>query len=131
MLDEHAIVCADDRGVIRLWSAGAEAMFGYPAPAAIGRSLDLIIPAEYRIYHWTAFFAAVASGVNHYERKVFADPIVHADGSVVHHRGRFTLLKDAEARVVGVVSIWDPPRPDDQTRRGPTVVSEDPVTSLG
>ncbi|GIX49399.1 MAG: hypothetical protein KatS3mg131_3610 [Candidatus Tectimicrobiota bacterium] len=40
----EAILFADREGIIRLWNAGAEAMFGYRAEEALGQSLDLIIP---------------------------------------------------------------------------------------
>jgi len=126
VLNDHAVIGTDTEGVIRIWSEGAELLFGHSATTAVGQTLDLVIPAEYRQYHWPAFFRSVETGVNHYERKVFADPVVHADGTVVHHRGRFSLLKDAEGGVIGVISTWSPPRADDQDRTGPSVVFEDP-----
>ncbi len=39
-----AILAADTTGTIRLWNRGAERIFGVPAAAAIGQSLDLVIP---------------------------------------------------------------------------------------
>jgi PAS domain S-box-containing protein len=39
-----AIMWSDAQGVIRFWNPGAERMFGYSSPEAIGQSLDLIIP---------------------------------------------------------------------------------------
>ena len=127
MLSDHAVVGADTDGIIRIWTEGAEALFGHLAKEAVGQSLDLIIPPDYRGRHWSAFFRSVESGVNHYERMVFADPIVHADGSIVHHRGRIALMKDAEGRTIGAISTWGPPRADDQGRTGPAVVAEDPA----
>jgi PAS domain S-box-containing protein len=41
---QDAIIFADREGIIRLWNAGAETLFGYPAAEALGHSLDLIIP---------------------------------------------------------------------------------------
>ena len=120
------MIGTDTEGVIRIWSQGAEALFGHSATTAVGQTLDLVIPAEYRPFHWPAFFNSVETGVNHYERKVFADPVVHADGTVVHHRGRISLLKDAEGGVIGVISTWGPARADDQEQTGPAVVFEDP-----
>ena len=43
-----AILYADRDGKIRLWNAGAEAMFGYTAAEALGQSLDLIVPERQR-----------------------------------------------------------------------------------
>ena len=41
-----AIIFADQDGLIRLWNAGAEAMFGYRAAEMEGESLDRIIPEK-------------------------------------------------------------------------------------
>ena len=38
------ILYADREGLIRLWNAGAEAMFGFRAEEVLGKSMDLIIP---------------------------------------------------------------------------------------
>jgi PAS domain S-box-containing protein len=42
-----AIVFGDRQGIVQLWSAGAEAMFGWTAEEAIGKSLDMIIPEKH------------------------------------------------------------------------------------
>ena len=39
-----ALIYADRNGIIRVWNSAAEALFGFPAAAAFGLSLDLIIP---------------------------------------------------------------------------------------
>ena len=46
-----AIVYADREGIIRLWNAGAEAMFGYPAGEAVGHTMEMIIPEKHRARH--------------------------------------------------------------------------------
>jgi PAS domain-containing protein len=43
-----AIVYADAEGVIRLWNQGACRIFGFAEAEALGRSLDIIIPAGLR-----------------------------------------------------------------------------------
>jgi PAS domain S-box-containing protein len=43
-----ALIFADREGTMRLWNARAEAIFGYAAGDAIGRSLDPIIPENLR-----------------------------------------------------------------------------------
>ena len=47
-----AIVAADRDGIIRVWNPGAERVFDYTVDEALGRSLDLIIPARLRQRHW-------------------------------------------------------------------------------
>ena len=44
MDSRDAIIFADRDGAIRLWNAGAEAMFGYRAAEMEGQGLDRIIP---------------------------------------------------------------------------------------
>ena len=61
-MDGVAIVIADRDGAIRVWTAGAERMFGYSAADAIGQPLDLIVPEDYRQAHWAGFNRAMAAG---------------------------------------------------------------------
>ena len=46
-----AIIAADRRGIICFWNPGAERIFGYASGAAMGCSLDLIIPERLRRSH--------------------------------------------------------------------------------
>lgn len=46
-----AFICTDASSTIILWNRAAEAMFGWPADYALGRSLDLIIPTRHRRGH--------------------------------------------------------------------------------
>ncbi len=52
---QDVVIFADRDGIIRLWNAGAEAMFGYRAEEAIGQTLDLIIPEQLRGRHWDGY----------------------------------------------------------------------------
>lgn len=63
---ERSSLVVDRDGVIREWSASAALLLGYGAAEAIGRRIDLIVPAEERAAHWAGFDAAMASGVLHY-----------------------------------------------------------------
>ena len=119
--DQHetrAILLVDDRGVIQTWNAGAEALFGHSAAAAIGQTLDLIVPEPYRERHWTGFRAAVANGKPQYENAAANIPVLRRDGSVVRFPGRLIFLRDALDRVVGAMAIFanrdlaGPPLPD-------------------
>jgi PAS domain S-box-containing protein len=58
-----AIIMADREGSIRSWNAGAGAVFGYPAAEAAGQSLDLIIPEQFRTWHWNGFRKVMETGV--------------------------------------------------------------------
>ena len=47
-----AVVYADSDGTIRVWNPGAARIFGFTEAEALGRSLDIIIPANLRDRHW-------------------------------------------------------------------------------
>jgi PAS domain S-box-containing protein len=100
-------VVADAEGIIRMWSSAAEALFGYPAAYALGRSLELLIPERFRERHLRAFHAAMATGVIKTDEVI--TPTVHADGTEVDHAGRLGLLKDREGATIGAVATWDTP----------------------
>ena len=56
---DDAIVIVDNNGMITSWNPAAEKLFGYPAAAAIGQSLALIIPPKHRLRHVTGFHKAM------------------------------------------------------------------------
>jgi PAS domain S-box-containing protein len=59
-----AIVYAD-RG-IRLWNQVASRIFGFAEAEAVGRSLDITIPAGLRERHWQGFRATMSTGRSGY-----------------------------------------------------------------
>jgi len=46
-----AIISIDNRGMVRRFNRGAEAMFGYRSSEIIGRPLDILIPERFRASH--------------------------------------------------------------------------------
>ena len=71
-----AIIFADEQGIIRLWNAGAEAIFGYPAEEALGQSLDLIVPEKLRKRHWEGYRTVMATGKTKYGKGTLAVPAI-------------------------------------------------------
>lgn len=60
---QDAFISIDVAGVIARWNSAAEAMFGWPAHEAIGRSLsDLIVPARHRAAHATGLWRYLKTG---------------------------------------------------------------------
>ena len=102
-----AMVLVDLNGVIRLWSEGAERMFGYTASEAEGQTLDLIIPPEYREAHWNGFRRALASGQASVEGKVVPFPARCATGEVIQSRGRLTLVRRPQTEVVAAIMVFE------------------------
>jgi PAS domain S-box-containing protein len=106
-LNDHAVVVADAAGVIRFWSAGAEKAFGYAAERALGETLDLIVPPEYRQAHWTGFRHPMASGIAAVEGTAVAFPVRRADGEISSTRGRLTLLREPGGVVIAAVVAFE------------------------
>jgi len=100
-----AILFADREGRIRLWNAGAEVLFGYPAPEALGQSLDLIVPERQRARHWEGWEKVMASGVTKYGRDVLAVPALRKDGSRISVEFNVLLLRAPDGELLGVAAI--------------------------
>jgi len=102
-MDSSALVIADPAGVICFWSPGAERAFGYRADQAVGQTLDLIVPAEYREAHWRGFRRAIETGVAEAEGVPGPFPVRHAGGDIAPIEGRLTLVRQPQGRVVAAI----------------------------
>lgn len=105
-MDSHAVVMADAAGVIRYWSPGAEAVLGHSAAVAVGARLDLIVPPDYVEAHWRGFERAVARGAAGVEGQVGDFLALCADGEVRMLRGRLTLMRSEDNRVIGAMVVF-------------------------
>ena len=106
-MNSSAVVIADATGVIRFWSLGAEKAFGYPAAEAVGKTLDLIVPAEYREAHWNGFRRAVASGAAGLEGQLNPFPVRQAGGVVAEVPGTLTLVRRAQGQVIAAMVVFE------------------------
>jgi PAS domain S-box-containing protein len=107
-LIEHladAVIFADDQGLIQVWNAGAEAVFGYRADEVLGRRLDVLIPERLRSAHWAAFDAAVDTGRMKHGRGSMTTRSSHKDGRDLYVDLSFALVKDGAGQVLGSVSV--------------------------
>ena len=60
MYQHHsALIRADLVGNIADWDECAEEFCGYKKAEAVGRSLDLVVPEEFRERHWQGFNRAI------------------------------------------------------------------------
>jgi PAS domain S-box-containing protein len=101
-----AIIFSDREGTIRLWNAGAEAVFGYRADEALGRSLDLIVPEKQRARHWEGYRAVMATGVTRYGRgELLRVPALRKDGRRISVEFSILLPRDAAGEVLGAAAI--------------------------
>ncbi|MCL4540615.1 MAG: PAS domain S-box protein [Bacteroidetes bacterium] len=106
-MEDHAIVFADTAGIIRYWSSGAEEFFGYTEAEAVGQSLDIIVPVEFRERHWAGFRAAMGTGVSRLNGAAHPGlPVQCKDGLVRQFPGRLILLRDPQGHAVGAVAVY-------------------------
>lgn len=99
-----AIIVGDREGIVRLWNAGAQTMFGWSAEEAIGKSMDMIIPEKHRPRHWEGYDRVMGTGVTKYGRNLLAVPALTKDGRRISIEFNVVLLKDAEQRVLGIAA---------------------------
>jgi PAS domain S-box-containing protein len=101
-----AIIYADAAGMIRLWNAGAVAMFGYTAGEAIGQTLDLIIPERLRTRHWDGYRRVMQTGESHYgPGEMLAVPAVNREGARLSVEFSIAMLRTPDGHIEGIVAI--------------------------
>ena len=100
-----AIIYADRDGVIRVWNAGAERIFGYAADQAIGASLDLIIPEKHRPRHWAGWNRVIETGETKYGTELLAVPGLRADGTRISLEFSIAILRDPSGAVDGFAAV--------------------------
>jgi nitric oxide dioxygenase len=100
-----AVVFGDAEGTIRLWNAGAEAVFGFTAAEAVGQSMDIIIPEGLRGRHWDGYRLTMATGVSRYGAgDLLAVPAVTKDGRSISIEFTIQMLKGPAGEILGPVA---------------------------
>lgn len=87
-----AMIFAGADGLIQVWNAAAERIFGYPAEEAVGRSLDIIIPERFRQAHWAGFERAMGEARTKYEGKSLPTRAQKKDGSQFYVELAFAIV---------------------------------------
>jgi PAS domain S-box-containing protein len=100
-----AVLFTDREGIIRLWNAGAERIFGWTAGEALGRSMDLIIPDRLRPRHWEHWGRVMDTGVTRYATEVLAVPALRKDGAPLSIEFTIQLVRDDAGRILGPAAI--------------------------
>ncbi len=101
----EAVIVADRDGVIRHWNAAAERLFGHDATAAVGRTLDLIVPERLRARHWAGWDAVIRTGTSRYGDDLLEVPAQHADGRTLSIAFRVALLHDDAGDLAGIAAF--------------------------
>jgi len=106
LLDQSpdAVILAGTDGLVSFWNAAAERVFGFSAEKAIGESLDLIIPEQFREAHWKGFDHALGEGDTKYRGQALATRAVRADGETIYVELSFAIVKDGEGTVLGALA---------------------------
>ncbi len=102
---QAGIIFADQRGIIRLWNSGAEAMFGYRAAEAVGQSMEMIIPDRQRARHNEGYARVMQTGITKYGRDVLAVPALRKDGTRISIEFTIVLVRSEEGAVLGAAAI--------------------------
>ncbi|BFG79963.1 PAS domain S-box protein [Paraburkholderia terrae] len=101
-----AIIASDQDGVIHFWNQGAERIFGYTPSEAVGQSLDIIIPLDFRRRHWDGYQRVMQTGESHYTRgDLLSVPAIRKDGERISVEFSIVPLKNHEGRVDGMAAI--------------------------
>ena len=100
-----AVIVADPNGTIVFWNHAAELLFGWSAPEATGRSLDLIVPERLRERHWTGYRRVMATGHTGYGSRLLEVPALHRDGRSLSIGFTVTLLRRADGTVRGIGAV--------------------------
>jgi PAS domain S-box-containing protein len=98
------ILYADREGLIRLWNAGAEAIFGYRADEVLGKSMDLIIPEKQRPRHWEGWGHVMETGVTRYGSQVLAVPATRKDGARISIEFNVLLVRAPSGEILGAAA---------------------------
>jgi PAS domain S-box-containing protein len=100
-----AFVFSDRDGIIRLWSRGAETVFGYLSDRAIGQSLNIIVPERLRQRHWEGYRETMRTGVTRYTRDLLAVPAIRSDGQRISIEFTIALVRDPEGTLIGAGAV--------------------------
>jgi PAS domain S-box-containing protein len=101
-----AVVYSDAEGKIQYWNKGAESIFGFAAPEAIGQRLDIIVPANLRQRHWDGYDQTMRTGVTRYGAgDLLAVPAIRKDGSRLSIEFTIVPFKDETGRMLGIAAV--------------------------
>ncbi len=99
-----AVIFAGTDGVIGVWNAEAERVFGHSAEEALGQSLDIIIPEQFRDAHWTGYDRALGDKVTKYKGQALTTRATRKDGETIYVDLGFAIVLDAAGEAIGALA---------------------------
>jgi PAS domain S-box-containing protein len=103
-----AVIFADPSGVIQYWNSGMTELFGFGEQEALGATLDLIVPPDYRERHWIGYHAAMNLTDGVVDHGSFNVPALHKDGRMIRLEVHLNVIHDSRGRVLGAFSAFSP-----------------------
>ncbi|MEV0286262.1 MULTISPECIES: PAS domain-containing protein [unclassified Kribbella] len=105
---DPAVIFANPTGVIRYWNSGMTDLFGFTEDDALGATLDLIVPPDYRERHWIGYRAAMNLSDGVVDHGSFNVPALHKDGHTIRLEVHLNVIHDSRGQVLGAFSAFTP-----------------------
>jgi len=99
-----AIIFAGTDGIIQVWNAAAERIFGFTPQQAIGQDLNIIIPENLRDAHWAGYDRALAAGDTKYRGQALPTKALTASGSTIYVELSFAIVHGTDGAVTGAMA---------------------------
>jgi PAS domain S-box-containing protein len=128
-LTHDSIFTRDAKNVITYWNGGAEALYGWTAAAAVGKTLDQLIPTNFPMPLQEIMRMLLASG--RWEGSLVR---TRQDGSAVTVAARWSIQHDAQGRFAGILEtnndVTERQRAEDALARSEAYLAEAQRLSL-
>jgi PAS domain S-box-containing protein len=99
-----SMIFADREGLVRVWNAASERIFGFTAEDAIGQDLNIIIPESLRDAHWQGYDRALGAGDTKYRGQSLPTKALRADGSTIYVELSFAIVHGRGGEVIGALA---------------------------
>jgi PAS domain S-box-containing protein len=99
-----AVIFAGNDGVIQTWNPAAAAMFGYSEVEAVGQSLDIIVPDQFRDAHWKGYDRALEAGDTKYRGQSLPTRAQKANGEALYVELSFAIVHGRDGAVIGALA---------------------------
>ena len=100
-----AIIAIDREGIIRVWNQKCVEIFGWAPDAALGQSVDLIIPEKFRSGHDHGFTAAMESGHLASDGRARLTKALTLSGEPAYIEMTFAVVNNEAGAAIGAVAV--------------------------
>ena len=105
-MENPAVIFASPSGVIQYWNSAMTDLFGFRQDEALGNTLDLIVPPDYRERHWIGYRAAMDAADGMVDHGSYNVPALHRDGRTIRVEVHLNVIHNSRGRVVGAFSAF-------------------------